>query len=54
MVNKEEKIINLVWIAVSKDLVTFSSVTTTNYLQITNKEINSETLASFNKTIKMN
>ncbi|MBK2093025.1 GNAT family N-acetyltransferase [Francisella philomiragia] len=49
-----QKIINLVWIAVNKDLVTFSSIASTDYLQITNKEINSETLLSFNKTIKMN
>ncbi|API87595.1 GNAT family N-acetyltransferase [Francisella uliginis] len=49
-----QKIINLSWIAINKDLVTFSCVSNLNYSQITNKEINSETLESFNKKIKMN
>lgn len=49
-----QKIINLSWLAINKDLVTFSSTSEIDYSQITAKEINSDTLKSFNKTIKAN
>ncbi|WP_150467556.1 GNAT family N-acetyltransferase [Francisella sp. SYW-9] len=49
-----QKIINLSWIAIHKDLVTFSCVSNLNYSQITNKEINSEILQSFHRTIRKN